>query len=111
MAKVQYVQADGTTRSCDCFEGMTVMQLGVANLVEGIDALCGGMRQCGTCHVYVDHAWFARVGPAGPEEQEMLGALAEAIEVRATSRLSCQIHIDESLDGLLVEVPASQPGV
>ena len=111
MAKIRYVQPDGSAQQFDCFEGLTVMQLGVANLVDGIDALCGGMRQCDTCHVYIDREWTATVGPPGPEEQDMLDALAGSIEVRSSSRLSCQIHIDESLDGLTVEVPADQPGV
>jgi len=41
----------------------------------------------------------------------MLDALATVGDVRATSRLSCQIHIDETLNGLIVHVPADQPGV
>ena len=60
MARVTYVQPDGSSRTCTNFEGMAVMHLAVGNLVDGIDALCGGVRQCGTCHVYVDDAWAAR---------------------------------------------------
>jgi 2Fe-2S ferredoxin len=33
------------------------------------------------------------------------------VEVRPTSRLSCQIQLSEALDGLVVEIPADQPGV
>lgn len=111
MAKVTYIQPDGTPRTCVNFEGMTVMHLAVGNLVDGIDALCGGVMQCGTCHLYVDPAWTERVGPPGEGETEMLEALADNIEVRPTSRLSCQIHITEELDGLVVQVPSDQPGV
>jgi 2Fe-2S ferredoxin len=111
MAKVTYVQPDGTARTCVNFEGMTVMHLAVGNLVDGIDALCGGVMQCGTCHCYVDPAWSERVGPPREGEASMLDALADHVEVRATSRLSCQIHISEELDGLVVHVPAQQPGV
>lgn len=111
MAKVTYVQPDGSARTCVNFEGMTVMHLAVGNLVDGIDALCGGVMQCGTCHCYVDPAWSARVGPPREGETAMLEALADHVEVRPTSRLSCQIHISEELDGLVVHVPAQQPGV
>lgn len=111
MAKINYVQPDGRSQTLTCFEGLSVMHLAVANLVDGIDALCGGMRQCGTCHVYVAPEWFDQLGPAGPEEQEMLDTLAEVGDVRPTSRLSCQIPIDERLDGLTVHIPTSQPGV
>lgn len=110
MAKVTYVQPDGSARTCVNFEGMTVMHLAIGNLVEGIDALCGGMRQCGTCHVWIAPEWSETVGPPGDDEAAMLEVL-EGVEVKPTSRLSCQIQLDEDLDGLVVEIPPDQPGV
>lgn len=111
MAKVVYIQPDETPRSCVNFEGMTVMHLAVGNLVDGIDAQCGGVMQCGTCHVFVDSAWADRVGPPSAAEAAMLEGIEIVAEVRPTSRLSCQIHITEELDGLVVHVPPDQPGV
>ena len=110
MAKVIYVQPDGKAQTCFNFEGMTVMHLAVGHLVDGIDAVCGGVMQCGTCHCYIDPAWSARVGGASGDEALMLAAMADAIEIRPTSRLSWQIHITEELDGLVVHVPSGQPG-
>jgi ferredoxin, 2Fe-2S len=110
MAKVTYIQPDGTPRTCINFEGMTVMHLAVGNLVDGIDANCGGMMQCGTCHCYVADEWAERVGGPSDDEAAMLEAL-DGVEVKPTSRLSCQIHITEALDGLVVQVPVEQPGV
>ncbi len=110
MAKVTYIQPDGTPRTCVNFEGMTVMHLAVGNLVDGIDALCGGVMQCGTCHCYIAPEWSERVGPASKDEQDMLDAL-EGVEIRPTSRLSCQIQLSEALDGLVVGVPVDQPGI
>ncbi|MCX7283401.1 MAG: 2Fe-2S iron-sulfur cluster-binding protein [Novosphingobium sp.] len=109
MAKVTFVQPDGTARTCVNFEGMTLMQLAVGNLVDGIDALCGGMMQCATCHCYIDPKWLDKTGPAHPDEREMLG-LIEGVDVRANSRLSCQVQLGEELDGLIVHIPADQPG-
>lgn len=110
MAKVTYIQPDGVARTCVNFEGMTVMHLAVGNLVDGIDALCGGVMQCGTCHCYISEPWRERVGPASDDEQAMLDAL-DGVEIRPTSRLSCQIQLSEALDGLVVEIPKEQPGV
>ncbi|MEY2928183.1 MAG: hypothetical protein RL367_2660 [Pseudomonadota bacterium] len=110
MAKVTYIQPGGTARTCVNFEGMTVMHLAVGNLVDGIDALCGGVMQCGTCHCYIADEWMQKVGPPSDGEAAMLEML-EGIEVKPTSRLTCQIHITEALDGLVVQVPADQPGV
>jgi ferredoxin, 2Fe-2S len=110
MAKVTFIQPDGTARTVVNFEGMTLMQLAVGNLVDGIDALCGGMMQCGTCHCWIAPEWIDRTGAAGPDEQIMLEAL-EGVEIRPTSRLSCQVQLGEELDGLVVHLPAEQPGV
>ena len=110
MAKVTYIQPDGTPRECVNFEGMTVMHLAIANLVDGIDALCGGVMQCGTCHLWIADDWMEKVGPPGENEQAMLEAL-EGVEVKPSSRLSCQIQLSEELDGLVVEIPPDQPGV
>ena len=110
MAKVTYIQPDGSPRECVNFEGMTVMHLAIANLVDGIDALCGGVMQCGTCHLWIADDWMEKVGPPGENEQAMLEAL-EGVEVKPSSRLSCQIQLSEELDGLVVEIPPDQPGV
>ena len=64
-----------------------------------VKAECGGCCVCATCHVYVDDKWFSKLNDAGNEETEMLD---EACEPNASSRLSCQIILDESLDGLSV---------
>ncbi len=109
MAKVTFVQPDGTSRSCVNFEGMTLMQLAVGNLVDGIDALCGGMMQCATCHCYIDPGWLDQTGVARPDERDMLEAI-EGVEIRPNSRLSCQVQLGEELDGLVVHIPAEQPG-
>lgn len=110
MAKITFVQPDGSQRVCVNFEGMTLMQLAVGNLVDGIDALCGGMMQCATCHCYIAPEWLDRTGPAHPDERDMLEAI-EGAEVRAESRLSCQVQLGEELDGLVVHIPAEQPGI
>lgn len=110
MAKVTFIQPDGTPRECVNFEGMTLMQLGVANLVDGIDALCGGMMQCATCHCWIDPAWIEITGRAGEDERAMLESI-EGVEIRPESRLTCQIQLGEELDGLVLRVPPEQPGV
>lgn len=110
MARITFVQPDGTSRAVVNFEGMTLMQLAVGNLIDGIDALCGGMQQCGTCHCWIAPEWIDRTGPAGPDEQFMLDAI-EGVEIRPTSRLSCQVQLGEELDGLVVHIPPDQPGV
>ncbi|MBB4021681.1 2Fe-2S ferredoxin [Confluentimicrobium naphthalenivorans] len=64
-----------------------------------IAAECGGAAACGTCHVYVDEAWLSKLPEAGEIEAEMVDLLEET---KPTSRLSCQVQMDDSLDGLKV---------
>jgi len=86
------------------------MHLAVGNLVDGIVALCGGVMQCGICHCYIADEWTAKGGGPSEDEVTMLEAL-EGVELRASSRLSCQIQLGEELDGLVVEVSKDQAGV
>jgi 2Fe-2S ferredoxin len=70
--------------------------------VDGLLMLCGGVRSCATCHVMVDPAWMAAVGPPCAEENDLL----DSIDNRTpTSRLSCQIQMSPALDGLHVTIP------
>ena len=62
MAKVTYIEFNGTEHVIDVEPGMSVMQGAVKNGVKGIDADCGGACACATCHVYVDPAWGAKTG-------------------------------------------------
>ncbi len=105
MPKITYVDHAGAARTIDGEVGSTVMETAIRNNVPGIDAECGGACACATCHVYVDEAWADKVGPAEPMEQDMLDF---ASDVRATSRLCCQIRVTPELDGLVVTTPARQ---
>ena len=105
MPKVTLIRHDGVVHEVDAACGRSLMQTAVANNVAGIDADCGGACACATCHVYVDEAWIARVGSRSDMEASMLDF---ADGVRETSRLACQITIDDALDGLVVRLPAAQ---
>ena len=62
MAKITYIQPDGSAQVVDAENGMTVMEAAKKNLVPGIEAECGGACACATCHVYVDEAWREKTG-------------------------------------------------
>ena len=98
--------AQGAHRELQAKPGQSLMQAAVAANVAGIEADCGGLMTCATCHVYVREPFASRLPAPSSDELGMLDFTAA--ERRATSRLSCQIQLDESLDGLAVELPASQ---
>jgi ferredoxin, 2Fe-2S len=105
LTHITFVEPDGTPRVIKTSTGLTVMEVAVRNDIRGIVAECGGACACATCHVYVDDVWMGRLPPPSAMEEGML-ELAE--DVRANSRLSCQIRINEPIDGLVLHVPASQ---
>ena len=105
MAKITYIEHDGTEHVVDVKNGLTVMEGAVKNNSPGIDADCGGACACATCHVYVEPEWLERLGPQSDLEQSMLDF---AEDVRPASRLACQIKITGELDGLVVRLPESQ---
>ena len=106
MPTIVYVQPDGSRREVDTSSGTSVMRTAVLNDVPGIVAECGGSLMCATCHVYVDPGDLDRVPARSDEEDEML-EVTEA-ERRETSRLSCQLTVEDALDGLTVHVPEAQ---
>ena len=105
MPKIIYVSFDGNQTEVDAAEGTTVMENAIKNMIQGIEAECGGACACATCHVYVDDAWMDKAGMAEPMEEDMLDF---AYDVKPTSRLSCQIKVTPELDGLVVHVPERQ---
>ncbi len=105
MPTVIYVQSDGTRTTCQLETGASVMDGALDNGVPGILGQCGGGCTCATCHCYVPEPFFGRLPPPHPDETELLEYV---VDRRRGSRLACQIFPDESLSGLVVEVPARQ---
>jgi 2Fe-2S ferredoxin len=105
MAKITYVEFDGTEHVAEVKTGLSVMEGAIRNNIPGIDADCGGACACATCHVYVDEAWRPAAGEASAMEESMLDF---AEEVQPNSRLSCQIRVTDALDGLVVRLPENQ---
>jgi ferredoxin, 2Fe-2S len=105
MARITYIEHDGTEHLIEVKNGLSVMEGAVKNNIPGIDADCGGACACATCHVYVDEAWKDKIGTPSAMEESMLD-FAENVE--PTSRLSCQIKVGDDVDGLIVRMPESQ---
>tara|TARA_R110000868_G_scaffold40293_1_gene139189 strand:- start:114 stop:443 length:330 start_codon:yes stop_codon:yes gene_type:complete len=66
---------------------------------EGTIGICGGMAMCASCQCYVNSG---HVLPEMSDDEDAM--LAEAFYVKDNSRLGCQIHMTEALNGLEVEL-------
>ena len=105
MPKITFIDFQGEVTEVDAKSGYSLMEAAVINDVDGIDADCGGACACATCHVYIDPEWAKKLSTAGELELEMLQV---AEQVKANSRLSCQIKLTDEMDGMLVHMPESQ---
>jgi 2Fe-2S ferredoxin len=100
MVKIKFITKNNDIILAEGKSG-SIMKLAKEYNVKGIDADCGGVCSCATCHVYVDPEYFDKVGTASEIEKDMLELSDNAT---AFSRLSCQIELDEFLDGMILRV-------
>ena len=105
MPKITYKDFQGQKKTIEVDNGLSVMEGAIQNDIPGIDADCGGSMACATCHVYVEEKWFNKLEKAEDAEVDMIDM---AFEPKKYSRLSCQIIINDELDGLEVTTPEKQ---
>ena len=94
---------DGNQHILEALDGWRAMEV-MRDWGLNIKAECGGACACATCHVYVDAEWLDKLVPASGEEEAMLDTV---VDIRDNSRLSCQIIMNDDLDGLKLTLAAS----
>lgn len=103
MPLISIVDTSGAEHVVEATPGLSVMRIIRDNGLDDVIGLCGGNCACGTCHVLVDPAFAARLGPIGEDESDVL----DMTECRQPdSRLSCQIQFTDALDRLRVTIAA-----
>ena len=105
MTKITYKDHQGNSKTIDVDNGLSVMEGAIQNEIPGIDADCGGSMACATCHVYVEEKWLDKLTKAEDAEVDMIDM---AYEPKKNSRLSCQLIVNDQLDGLVVTTPEKQ---
>ena len=102
MIRVHFISADGEkSQQVEAKSGDCLLDIGQA-AGQPLEGTCEGQMACSTCHVIVDAEWFAKLPRAREEEEDMLDLATGATR---TSRLACQIMLNEALDGLTVRIP------
>lgn len=103
---IRFLHADQTEDTLTASTGQSLMKAAVDANIRGIEADCGGVLTCATCHVMIDSPWAGKLPPPVADETDMLDFAASPVE--PGSRLSCQIRLTPELDGLVVRLPAAQ---
>ncbi len=101
--QIEVTAASGRQQQLEAADGALLMEV-LRDQSDGVEGICGGCAACGTCHVHIAPQWLERLPAMPAEEHDLL----DALDVRNDqSRLSCQIRLDASLDGLsLIIAPA-----
>jgi 2Fe-2S ferredoxin len=101
--KITIIDREGVSHEV---EAPTDMNMNIMELVrayelapEGTIGICGGMAMCASCQCYVLNDVAL---PEKSDDEEAM--LSEAFNVKNNSRLGCQLHITEDLEGLKLEL-------
>ncbi|MBM3917110.1 MAG: 2Fe-2S iron-sulfur cluster binding domain-containing protein [Sphingomonadales bacterium] len=102
--KVTIIDREGNVHE---LEGPTDMNMNVMELCKAyelpVKGECGGMAMCATCQCYLES------NTELPEQSDAeLDMLDQAFFVKANSRLGCQIHLDETIDGIVLKLAPEQ---
>jgi len=101
--KITIIDREGVSHAIDAPTDMNMNLMEVVRSYElapeGTIGVCGGMAMCASCQCYVesDHEL-----PEMSDDEDAM--LAEAFYVEDNSRLGCQLHISEEMEGLQVRL-------
>ncbi|MEG3146078.1 2Fe-2S iron-sulfur cluster-binding protein [Sphingomonas sp. RT2P30] len=101
MMLVRFIATDGSIREVTANAGDRLLDIAQAD-GQALEGTCEGQMACSTCHVIVAAEDFGRLPPASEMEEDMLDLATGATR---TSRLACQIWLDDALNGLTVRIP------
>jgi 2Fe-2S ferredoxin len=101
MAQLFVTTREGVEKVVDVGEEMSLMHLIRERASDELLAICGGCCSCATCHVYVDESFVDRLPEMTGDENDLLDG---TVHRTSRSRLSCQIPVTESLDGMRVTI-------
>jgi 2Fe-2S ferredoxin len=102
MNNITVIGVDGASKNLEYTNGDSLMEVLRDAGYEEIAAMCGGCCSCATCHVHIsDQAKFSLVPVE--EDEEMLLEMADEYEP-STSRLSCQISLEDQQAGLTIKI-------
>ncbi len=103
MPKITFVLPSGEEKTVDAPNGISLLEVAHKNAIP-IEGACEGSLACSTCHVIVDEKFYSQLPTATDDEEDMLDL---AFGLTHTSRLGCQIMMNDSLEGLKVTVPGA----
>ncbi|MBN8279742.1 MAG: 2Fe-2S iron-sulfur cluster binding domain-containing protein [Gammaproteobacteria bacterium] len=101
MPTIHVTDRGGKPHTLKVDNGLTLMEP-LRELDQGIEALCGGMCSCATCHVFIEPEWFKKLPKVQSDELELLESTENFRP--GESRLACQVRVSEAIEGITLTV-------
>ena len=102
MTKIIFKYGNGEVKEIDAPNGISLLEVAHKNNIP-LEGACEGSLACSTCHVIVEEqSVFDSLPEPSEDEEDMLDL---AFGLTQTSRLGCQIMINDELEGLTVRLP------
>ena len=102
MPKIIFIEPNGKEKEINAENGISILEVAHKNGID-LEGACEGSLACSTCHVIVEKEFFDKLSEPTEEEEDMLDL---AFGLTHTSRLGCQIIVDDSLDGIKLKIPS-----
>jgi 2Fe-2S ferredoxin len=100
MIKVTVIDRAGVAHELDAPTDMNMNMMELCKSYElPVEGTCGGMAMCASCHMYIESPH--ELHEMSEDEENMLD---QAFFVERNSRLGCQLHLADSMDGLVVRL-------
>jgi ferredoxin len=97
---VYIIDREGTKHE---LQAPTDMNMNIMELCKSyelpVEGTCGGMAMCASCQCYLESEH--QLAPQSDAELDMLD---QAFHVKPNSRLGCQIHISDEIDGIVLRL-------
>ncbi len=101
MPEITFIDTSAREYTIDAPEGLSILEIAQEHDID-LEGSCGGSLACATCHVIVEGDWFDKTGEKTEDEEDMLDL---AFDLQETSRLGCQILMNDALSGIRVKLP------
>ncbi|CAK65492.1 unnamed protein product (macronuclear) [Paramecium tetraurelia] len=81
--------------------GQNLLQIAHKNEVD-LEGACEQSLACSTCHVILPKQLYDKLPQPVPEEEDLLDL---AYGLTETSRLGCQVKVDEKFENVIIQLP------
>ncbi len=100
---MKWTKAGEVVAETEAYVGQTLLQIAHKNDIE-LEGACEGVCACSTCHCIMPEDVYDSLPEPSEDEEDMLDM---AFGLTETSRLGCQVTIEENMDGMVVQLPSA----